>query len=220
MKREIIITDDGSHSLYIPEMDEHYHSTHGAIQESKHIFIEAGLKACIKNEICVFEVGLGTGLNALLSIIASDEIPVKINYISIEKYPLTKEEYSALNYVEQTQFDCKPMFQAIHTCEWNNKIKLTQNFNFTKLIEDITTIDLENLPLFDVVYFDAFAPNKQLGVWDQSIFRKIYEKCNPGGIFVTYCAKGEVRRNLQAVGFKVERLKGPPGKREILRAIK
>lgn len=220
MKREIVTTDDGSHTLYIPEMDEHYHSMHGAIQESKHIFIEAGLKANKKKDTCVFEVGLGTGLNALLTIIAADEFAIKINYISIEKYPLQKEEYSLLNYSEQCNFDCNPTFQAIHKCEWNKQLKLTNNFHFTKLKADITTLEFEDLPQFDIIYFDAFAPNKQLGVWDKSIFKKLYQHSKHAAVLVTYCAKGEVRRNLQAVGFKVERLPGPPGKREILRAIK
>lgn len=220
MKRKIVTTEDGSHTLYIPEMDEHYHSTHGALQESKHIFIEAGLKANQKDELCVFEVGLGTGLNALLTLITADELSIKLNYISIEKYPLSEEEYNGLNYSEQTNFDYKPNYLAIHKCDWNQSIILTANFHFKKLQSDIRTLEFSNLEMFDVIYFDAFAPNKQVGLWDKSIFDKIYKHCNPGAVLVTYCAKGEVRRNLQAVGFKVERLPGPPGKREILRAIK
>lgn len=220
MKHEIITTKDGSHTIYIPEMDEHYHSTHGAIQESKHIFINAGLNANKKSSLNIFEVGLGTGLNALLTIIESEKTNQNINYFSIEKYPLLAKEYKILNYTELLGIDSKSFFEAIHSCDWDKQNSIKKNFNFTKLINDITTIQFENLPPFDVVYFDAFAPNKQSGVWDQSIFQKIFTHCNPGAVLVTYCAKGEVRRNLQFVGFKVERLQGPPGKRQILRAIK
>jgi tRNA U34 5-methylaminomethyl-2-thiouridine-forming methyltransferase MnmC len=220
MKRELFITEDGSHTLFIPEMDEHYHSVHGAIQESKHVFIESGLKQTSKEELTIFEVGLGTGLNALLTLMEADKSQQKIHYIGVEKYPLQKEEYTTLNYSAQTGFQCNPTFMAFHEAAWGEKVKFTANFWLTKIKADLATLSFDTLPLFDLVYFDAFAPNKQQGLWEQSIFEKIYLHCNAGALLVTYCAKGSVRRDLEGVGFRVERIPGPPGKREMIRAIK
>lgn len=220
MKRQLIETEDGSHSFYLPELDEHFHSTHGAIQESQHVYIEAGLKQISKNKVHIFEAGFGTGLNALLSIVESDKSGQNIHYYGIEKYPLTQEEYTRLNYSNLTGFDCQPTFLSMHECQWEKPLKLTANFQFTKIKNDLTTFSFDAFPFFDLVYYDAFAPNKQGNVWDKAIFKRIYEHCAPGAILVTYCARGEVRRTLQTVGFRTERIPGPPGKREMLRAIK
>ncbi|MDA3879181.1 MAG: tRNA (5-methylaminomethyl-2-thiouridine)(34)-methyltransferase MnmD [Prolixibacteraceae bacterium] len=220
MKRHIIKTEDGSHSFYVPELDEHFHSTHGAIQESQHVFIQSGLKQIKKETINIFEVGFGTGLNTLLTIIESDKTNQNINYYSIEKYPLTNTEYTQLNYSKLTGFNCNPTFLSMHDCEWGKTIKLTTNFLFTKIRGDINAYQFTECPLFDLIYYDAFAPNKQNGVWDKAIFELIYKHCAPGAVLVTYCARGEVRRTLQSVGFKTEKVAGPPGKREMLRAIK
>lgn len=219
MKREFRITEDGSHTLYLPEMDENYHSTHGAIQESMHVFIEAGLKQIKKNELTIFEVGLGTGLNALLTLLEAEKQNQRINYIGIEKFPLIEEEYQSLNYAGLTKTESSKALLDIHQCQWDIPQQITPNFQLTKIKNDITTFSFAGLPLFDLIYFDAFAPNKQTGVWDIEIFRKIQAHCNAGAIFVTYCAKGSVRRDLQQVGFKVERIPGPPGKKEMLRGI-
>jgi len=220
LKREFKITEDGSHTLYVPELEENYHSTHGAIQESKHVFITAGLKQIKLQTINILEIGLGTGLNAFLTMLHAEENQMEINYYGIEKYPLTPEEYQTLNYAQLTSSVHQPQLMAIHEREWNTPIKLTSNFHITKILDDITTCTFNQLPYFDLVYFDAFAPNKQAKVWDKSIFKKIVEHCNTGAIFVTYCAKGVVRRDLQEVGFKMERISGPPGKKEMLRGIK
>ena len=220
MRRELRITEDGSHTFYLPDMDENYHSTHGAIQESKHIFIEAGLKRINKSDITIFEVGFGTGLNALLTLLEAEKLKININYFGIEKYPLSDAEYSNLNYAGLLGANCQKAFLELHSSAWETNQIIAPNFQLTKLQEDITTFTFEQMPFFDLVYFDAFAPNKQEGVWEKKIFRKIYERCNDEAILVTYCAKGSVRRDLQDVGFTVERIPGPPGKKEMLRGIK
>lgn len=220
MQRKIIKTEDGSHTFYVPEINEHYHSTHGAIQESLHVFIKSGLQQIIKKEINILEVGFGTGLNALLSIIHSDNNQQKINYYGIEKFPLSENEYSNLNYSELTGFGCNPTFISMHKKNWDQEIKLTANFKLRKIKADIVELDFTQLPMFNLIYYDAFAPNKQANVWQHSIFEKIYQNTAPGAILVTYCAQGAVRRNLENAGFRVERITGPPGKREMIRAIK
>lgn len=227
------ITDDGSHTLFVSEIDECYHSTKGAIQESRHIFIEAGLKQCEKSEINVLEIGFGTGLNALLTAHLTlppnplkGEIEVqKVNYSSIELYPIPLEQVLNLNYPEtlEKQRNVPPgvfrsLFEKIHTSRWNEKVKITENFTLTKLKADFTKIELDEK--FDVIYFDAFSPEKQPEMWSEKMFRKLYLCASENAIMTTYCAKGAVRRAMKEAGFTVERLPGPPGKREILRAKK
>jgi tRNA U34 5-methylaminomethyl-2-thiouridine-forming methyltransferase MnmC len=219
MKRHIVITEDGSHSLYIPDMDEHYHSIHGAIQESKHVFINSGLNYCNKPAITVFEVGFGTGLNALLTLLESEITNVTIYYYCIEKYPLIPQEFNTLNYHEQLNIN-QELLLKIHNSEWNTPINITNNFILHKTHGDLTSDSFENIPFFDVIYFDAFAPNKQPDLWNTNIYSKIFDHSNLESIFVTYCAKGVVRRELQEAGFTVERIAGPPGKKEMLRAFK
>jgi tRNA U34 5-methylaminomethyl-2-thiouridine-forming methyltransferase MnmC len=219
MNRHIIITEDGSHSLYLPEMDEHYHSVHGAIQESKHVFIESGLNHCPKQTINVFEVGFGSGLNALLTLIEAEAKNISINYYSIEKYPLTPSEFQTLNYAHRLNIDNK-LLHDIHECEWDIPTNITHNFVLHKIKNDLIAENLENIPFFDVVFFDAFAPNKQPDLWTEKIYSKIFAHCKNEAIFVTYCVKGVVRRGLQETGFRVERIPGPPGKKEMLRAFK
>jgi tRNA U34 5-methylaminomethyl-2-thiouridine-forming methyltransferase MnmC len=220
MNRHLIITEDGSHSLFVPELDEQYHSTHGAIQESNHVFIDSGLRMCTKNNLVVFEIGFGTGLNAFLSFIESERTQQKLNYIGIEKYPLFPNEYRELNYAAQTNIGFDIFFQRIHNCSWGKRNKISSNFSIQKICSDLRNIDFETLPFFDLIFFDAFAPNKQPDLWQEAIYQKIYDHSNKGAILVTYCAKGVVRRDLQNSGFHVERIKGPPGKKEMLRAIK
>lgn len=220
MKREMIITEDGSHTFYLPEIDENYHSTHGAIQESMHVFIDAGLSQVEHTHINVLELGFGTGLNALLALLWSGKKNINIDYFGIEKYPLNKSEYQVLNYCNLLSDDLQSEFTAMHENSWGNAHRISPLFKLTKLNDDFTQFDFGKLPLFDVVFFDAFAPNKQSEVWAKAIFQKIYQQCKPAAIFVTYCAKGSVRRDLLDTGFKVERIPGPPGKKEMLRAIK
>ncbi len=223
MKRVLEQTADGSATLFIPEMDEHYHSVKGARTESQHIFVDMGLKALTKDRVRVLEVGFGTGLNALLTLQATDELNVAVDYIGIELYPLSWEMVNALNYSDS------PLFELLHTIPWEQPTIISNKFTLTKVEDDINKLFVEqgidkkeeiNKP-FDLIYFDAFAPEKQPEMWSQELFDSLYNALNDGGVLTTYCAKGVVRRMLQAAGFKVERLAGPPGgKREILRATK
>jgi tRNA U34 5-methylaminomethyl-2-thiouridine-forming methyltransferase MnmC len=213
MERVLQLTADGSHTIAVPGLQVTYHSTHGAIQESRHVFIEAGLKYHKGTGVIkILEMGLGTGLNALLTF--QQEIPVF--YHSLELYPLTPEEASALNYA--AQLGNKDTFQLIHSCPWEQDVPLTNTFTLHKSQSSPQEIRLTKQ--YDIVYYDAFAPDIQPALWTAAIFQKLYAHLTPGGILVTYCCKGIVRRALQSVGFMVSKLPGPPGKREILRAVK
>ncbi len=218
MPPEIILTEDGSHSLLQRELNETYHSVHGAIQESAHIFIEAGMKQCTKNQLQILEVGFGTGLNAFLTLLESESTKQKITYTAIELYPLSNESACLLNYPDLLSPDKKDVFYQLHTAPWYNHIQLSPHFELYKVHEDFSSMTLAGQ--YDLIYFDAFSPDKQPEMWTEDRFRMLYKHCNPGAILTTYCAKGIVRRALQSAGFSVERIPGPPGKREILRAWK
>jgi tRNA U34 5-methylaminomethyl-2-thiouridine-forming methyltransferase MnmC len=217
-ERSLLITSDGSHTLFVKEIDESYHSTHGAIQESQHIFIESGLKQCKKPEISVLEIGFGTGLNAFLALLEAENKEKTIDYITLERYPIEIETAFKLNYPKQIDIKKQALFEALHKAKWNDKTTITRNFTLTKVLTDFTQYSF--CSNFDVVFFDAFSPEKQPEMWTQELFTNIFNRCNPNAVLTTYCAKGIVRRNLQNAGFVVERLPGPPGKREILRAKK
>jgi tRNA U34 5-methylaminomethyl-2-thiouridine-forming methyltransferase MnmC len=217
MDSELILTEDGSNTLYVPEIDECYHSSHGAIQESRYIFIEAGLKQCTKPEISVLEIGFGTGLNAFLTLIEAERSGKQIHYTSLEKYPVEIEKALKLNYPEELSPENRNHFEQLHTSPWNVNIQINPFFKLKKIETDFTKYTLEDK--FDVVCFDAFSPEKQPEMWSEELFKKIYDRCNPEAILTTYCSKGTVRRAIQAAGFMVERLPGPKGKREILRGI-
>jgi tRNA U34 5-methylaminomethyl-2-thiouridine-forming methyltransferase MnmC len=219
LPRQIVITSDGSHTLYIPGLGEHYHSVHGAIQESEHVFIQAGL--AFLNErtpIRILEIGFGTGLNTLLTLKYASENNRTIEYTTLEKYPLQPNEYSLLNYGKLLGSDWENPFITLHTCGWEHENVITSLFKLTKMNVDMVAIDLENA--FDLIYFDAFGPEIQPDLWSETVFQNMYRALCFGGILVTYSAKGQVRRNLLAAGFNVERIPGPPGKREMLRATK
>jgi len=218
MHTELKITEDGSHTLFVPEIDECYHSTHGAIQESRHIFIEAGLKQCPKPVINILEIGFGTGLNAFLTLLEGESSVKQIHYTTLEKYPVEIETAIQLNYSAEIAPDKKQIFEQLHTSPWNEEIKLTPFFTLKKIEVDFTEAVFDTQ--FDVIYFDAFSPEKQPEMWNEALFSTIFTHCNPGAILTTYCAKGMVRRAMQDAGFKVERLPGPPGKREILRGLR
>lgn len=219
MKLEIIKTADGSDTLYVQNIDEHYHSTFGAVQESMHIFIKAGLLACKKASLTVFEAGFGTGLNAWLTFLQSRKIGFNIRYFSIEKFPLPDEIVESLNYSEYLD-EKADSFLQIHQTPWNEEIKLSDNFSLHKISGDLTTFDFRPIPDIDLIYFDAFSPEKQPELWDLSIFNSLYTHTSRGGKLVTYCAKGSVRRSLIKAGYSTERIPGPPGKREMLRGTK
>ncbi len=216
---QLITTEDGSHSFYVPHLEEHYHSTHGAIQESRHVYINAGLNACELQKINVLEIGFGTGLNAFLTLLESENNEKQIHYTSLELYPLCIKRTKQLNYVQQlTKDDNATQFLALHQAAWGEAVDVTSMFTLHKIKTDFSNPDnLKTDSRFDVIYFDAFAPEKQPEMWTQQIFDKLFSLCNKNAIITTYCAKGEVRRMLQSAGFTMERLPGPPGKREILR---
>lgn len=218
IERELIITSDGSHTLYIPAMDEQYHSVNGAIGESQHIFIEKGLKHINKQELRIFEIGFGTGLNAFLTWLESRKENQTITYFTVEKYPLEKEIYQHLNYPELLSPNDRDRFLQLHTASWEQESLIGDHFILHKMQADINTSEIPDK--LDLVYFDAFAPDKQAGIWKQELFDKLYQRMSTGAVLTTYCAKGVIRRMMQASGFQVERLEGPPGKREILRATK
>ncbi len=219
MIKEFLITEDGSHTLYLPEIDEHYHSVHGAIQESQHIYIEQGLEQCYKNAITILEIGFGTGLNAYLTF-CHTHLKKSVNYYSIEKYPLQSSEYSKLNYSELSFPENRDIFEQLHQSEWNSSIHISEDFNLSKLQVDLLQFDFGSIPQADLIYYDAFAPGKQPEMWTDEILEKIASALKPEGIFVTYCAKGTVRRALMHAGLTMERIPGPTGKKEILRGKK
>ncbi|MCC8186176.1 MAG: tRNA (5-methylaminomethyl-2-thiouridine)(34)-methyltransferase MnmD [Bacteroides sp.] len=214
-------TADGSATLFVPAMEEHYHSVKGARSESKHIFVESGLLCSTADPAHVLEIGFGTGLNAMLTLEASGRTQRKVIYTALELYPLEWNTVKALKYSED------PLFRQLHHCPWEESVRITETFELRKHQTDVTRLSPESEWLFsvpsgfDVVYFDAFAPEKQPEMWKKQLFDKLYVIINKGGVLTTYCAKGSIRRMLQDCGFRVERLPGPPhGKREILRATK
>ncbi len=211
---KIITTKDGSDTLYNLELDEHYHSINGAIQESKHVFVNAGLKEIRKKEFSVLEVGFGTGLNALLSLKECGLLENKIQYTAVEFFPLTHEVIQKLNYDDI--IGEADSFHKMHSCAWNTWVEINDLFSLIKLKADLRTMRFQDK--YDLVYFDAFSPQKQPALWIEEIFDKIVSACNEDAVFVTYSAKGSVRRALQKAGFYVERIPGPPGKREMIRA--
>ncbi len=216
---EIEKTADGSCTIFLPEMNEHYHSIKGAITESNHIFIDKALRFHTKKDVNVLEIGFGTGLNAILTLLEAENNKRKVHYTTIEKYPLEMDIIKSLNYISLVGEENISMFYNLHQCTWNEENNISHFFTINKINDDFT--DFRFNEQFDVVYFDAFAPEKQPEMWTQQLFDYIFSIMNKGGILTTYCAKGIVRRMLKTSGFKVERLPGPPnGKREILRAVK
>lgn len=217
---QLITTSDGSHTLYLPEMDEQYHSVNGAITESRYVYIGKGYNYHTNANPKVFEVGFGTGLNCLLTALQAERDTRPTLYFTIEKYPLGKAITSQLNFGSLISADAKMLFNKIHECPWNEIICISKYFNLYKIKGDLIDINLTQFENYDVIYFDAFGPDKQPEMWTPLIFNKIYSATSPAGILVTYSAKGEVRRQLTACGFEMERLSGPPGKNEMLRGIK
>lgn len=216
---ELERTADGSYTLYVPELDEHYHSVKGALTESQHIFMEMGLKHSPAPEPRILEIGLGTGLNAFLTLIAAEEMQRKVHYTGIERYPLAEETLRQLDYPGIIGKKHEEDYYAIHQAPWEKETNLSPWFTLHKIEGDFTRHTFQKG--YDIIYFDAFAPEKQPEMWEQALFNTLYNVLNEGGILTTYCAKGVVRRMLQTAGFTVERLPGPPGgKREILRATK
>lgn len=219
MKRKIITTSDGSTTIHITEWDEHYHSIHGAIQEAYHVFIDHGLSIIKKSSFAILEMGFGTGLNAFISLLEAQKRQLQIAYTGIEAYPVPQEELKQLNYVKELDAsEQAKYFSKMHSCDWEIPCQITPNFNLAKRQKDFGNMNEKNA--YDLIYFDAFGARVQPELWTEVMFKKMFNALKSEGILVTYSAKGSVRRAMQTVGFKVERLPGPPGKREMLRATK
>ncbi len=217
MEKEFIITADGSTTLKIPKWNVTYHSIHGAIQESKHVFIEAGLNYFLKNStkplLNIFEMGLGTGLNVFLTAIEAEKLQKKIHYTAIESFPLSIDEARKLNY--PSILDHEQWFKKMHECKWNEDASIGEFLTLKK--ENKGMLAYSTHQRFDIIYYDAFAPAAQPELWTKEVFQKLLDILQPGGVLVTYCSKGDVRRAMIAAGFEMEKLPGPPGKREMLR---
>lgn len=219
MTHELIKTSDGSTSLYIPQLDETYHSVHGALQETQHVFIKNGLQLFDHQSISILEIGFGTGLNALATYKEHESLQLNIHYETVEAYPLSCDEASQMNFPQMLNATALvPVFEQMHRCEWNKLITLSPSFSFKKRLQRFETIS--DVDSFDLIYFDAFGAQVQPELWQEAIFQRMYIALKRGGYLVTYAAKGSVRRAMQACGFAVERLPGPPMKREMLRAHK
>ena len=222
MERELRATADGSYTLHVPQLDEQYHSMHGAVQEARHVFIEMGLRPLYKNgvtPIAICEVGFGTGLNAFLSALFAKAQQISINYTAIEAYPVPLDQALAMHYPASCQAaEESELFEKLHTTSWHALNPVSEFFNLKKL--QIECKDFKQQDNYDLVFYDAFGPRVQPELWKKDILELYYNSLKKNGVFVTYCAKGQVRRDLQNLGFQVERLPGPPGKREMLRAIK
>ena len=220
MQRKVIDTGDGSKTLFIPEMDEQYHSVNGARTESEYVFLEKGYLHHASKSPVIFEVGFGTGLNALLTALQAENQKRPTTYISIEKYPIKENEIAELNYGAMISDKAINLFSAIHKAPWGTTIKISEYFNLLKIEGDLSKYEFDLPQKFDIIYFDAFGPDKQPTMWNSQIFQKIFDASANDSVFVTYSAKGVIRRQLRDCGYLMERLPGPPGKRQMLRGTK
>jgi len=219
MRREIITTSDGSTTIHLPEWNENYHSKHGAIQEAKHVFIANGLSLFKDKSIAILEIGFGTGLNAFITFLESREMKIDVDYVGVEAYPISETEISSMNYVAALNVnDQNEVFKKMHNIVWEEKTKISEAFTLTKRQQFFN--DIEDIQRFDLIYFDAFGYRVQPELWSTEIFQKMFNALKNKGILVTYAARGVVKRSMKEVGFTVEKLPGPPGKREMFRATK
>lgn len=221
IKREIITTADGSRTIHIPEWNENYHSSHGALQEARHVFLKHGFDLFgERTEISIFEVGFGTGLNAILTLQEAEKRRIHVHYAGIEAFPVSEEELKALAYETLLDDDTARLHYAeMHAAKWNVPQQVSDYFTLHKIHEKLEDFTFSGQQP-DLVYFDAFGPRTQGDMWALEHFKKIYEALKPGGVLVTYCAQGQVKRDLKAAGFSIEALPGPPGKREMTRGRK
>ncbi|TQI71591.1 tRNA U34 5-methylaminomethyl-2-thiouridine-forming methyltransferase MnmC [Gramella sp. Hel_I_59] len=223
MERKIIKTSDGSVTIHLPEWDEQYHSKHGAIQEARHVFLKMGLHHWLesnsKRPLEILEIGFGTGLNAFLTLLESNRLDLQINYTGVEAYPVITSEIEMLNYPEAADAtSAEDQFKKLHSIPWEISVAITEKFSLLK--NKLTFQELDMTNQFDLVYFDAFGARVQPELWGEDIFNSMYKALRSNGVLVTYAAKGSVRRAMISAGFHVEKLPGPPGKREMLRAVK
>jgi tRNA U34 5-methylaminomethyl-2-thiouridine-forming methyltransferase MnmC len=219
LERKIIQTLDGSTTIQIKEWDECYHSKHGAIQEAQHVFIKNGLSLFQNRSVSILEIGFGTGLNAFITFLEGRKMNQSIEYVGVEAYPISGEELISMNYVDELNAtDEKSCFEKMHQWDWEEKMVLSAGFSLTKRKQFFEEID--DLNQYDLIYFDAFGYRVQPELWSTAIFKKMYDALKNGGVLVTYAARGVVKRSMIEVGFTVEKLEGPPGKREMFRARK
>jgi len=219
LKREIIITADGSTTIHMPDWNEQYHSKHGAIQEAYHVFIKNGLETHAGADLSILEIGFGTGLNCFITLLEASKRDLKIDYVGVEAYPIQEDEILQLNYVSELESrNFAHKFEEMHLLHWDERQRVHEDFFLTKRQQFIN--DIDDVNKFDLIYFDAFGARVQPELWTENIFQKMYTSLKKNGVLVTYSAKGSVRRAMQAVGFTVTRLPGPPGKREMLHALK
>ncbi len=214
MKREIKQTSDGSSTIYLPDLDENYHSQHGAIQEARHVFLKYGIETLEQDQVTVFEMGFGTGLNALLTYQFGRQHQKQINYLGIEAYPVEIEMIASLNYIDQIGEEYAAVFKEMHASNWEERIALSEQFTLQKIHQKIEDYSPEK-DTVDIVFFDAFGPRAQSAMWELPVLEKMKEMLRPNGILVTYCAMGQFKRDLKSLGFEVEGRPGPPGKREM-----
>ena len=217
MERKIVDTGDGSKTIHLPEWNESYHSSHGAFQEARHVFIKHGLDYLASKgtkSLDVLEMGFGTGLNAWLTLMNSK---VNVDYIGVEAYPLAMDEFEQLSYADEAEDQA--LFSRMHEANWGERIELSKHFRIEKVQEKFEKLKLADSSV-DLIYFDAFGPRVQPNLWDEKMMRKMFAFLRPTGVLVTYCAQGQFKRNLKSAGFEIESLEGPPGKREMTRAIK
>ncbi len=219
MKREILHTLDGSTTIHLPDWNESYHSKHGAIQEAYHVFIKNGLSLFQDKSISILEIGFGTALNAFITFLESQKSLQTIDYVGVEAYPISSEEVLQMNYVAELNAEHESTsFELLHQSNWEEKILIATNFTLTKRKQFFAEISDENE--YDLIYFDAFGYRVQPELWSTEIFKKMYKALKANGVLVTYAARGVVKRSMIEVGFTVEKLAGPPGKREMFRATK
>ena len=225
MKRQIVTTEDGSKTIRLEEWNEHYHSTHGAIQEAMHVYINAGLNFyCAQHKteaqpIKVLEAGFGTGLNALLALMWSKQHNIQLHYTGLEAYPISKDEQQALEYHQAIDgAEIKSVFDQLHKIPWNECLEISETFSLLKQQMFFSELDLHSEA--DVVFYDAFGPRVQPELWEAPLLEKFYDALKPGGVFVTYSVKGTAKRAMQGLGFEVDIIEGPPGKRHMMRAVK
>ncbi|CDF78438.1 conserved hypothetical protein [Formosa agariphila KMM 3901] len=224
MERKIITTADGSSTIYLPDLDETYHSRHGAIQEAIHVFIKSGLEFWLSknpesHHLNILEIGFGTGLNAFLTCLQAEELQCNIAYTGVEAYPVSQADLEHINYANEISSGTQEsVFKKLHAVDWEILQDITSRFKILK--QEKTFADITDEAIHDLIYFDAFGPRVQPELWGESVFNIMIKALKPGGILVTYSAQGNARRAMQAVGFLVERIPGPPGKREMLRARK
>lgn len=219
MKRQIIQTSDGSTTIHLPEWNENYHSKHGAIQEAKHVFIKNGLSLFDGKSVSILEIGFGTGLNAFITFLETQNNNQIIDYVGVEAYPVSFEEVQQMNYVSELNAENEAtIFRTMHESDWDVNVKISEHFSLTKRKQFFDQID--DIQQFDLIYFDAFGYRVQPELWSTEIFQKMYNALKPDSYLVTYAARGIVKRSMIEVGFTVEKLDGPPGKREMFRAYK